>query len=145
MAAARLPVNEAASVSSQAVAWLMQFRFEREASAWVSSRSLLDVWAYTQLAGERGASGPVETALLQELKRATPVAVADAYDLLVYVPPVIELVADEVRDAGADFQTAVDERIREAIDRWQVPHETLDVSDESAIDALLARLARIAH
>lgn len=135
-----LPVNERASVTSQAVAWLMQYRFERESSAWVSSRSLLDVWAYTSLAGDRGLSGPVEVALLSELERTTPIAIAGAYDCLVYVPPVIPLLADDVRGADKVFQDAVDRRIRESIDRWRVATVSLDVSDRDSVAALLERL-----
>jgi hypothetical protein len=135
-----LPINEAATTTSQAVAWLMQLRFERESQAWVSSRSLIDVWAYTSLAGGRGVSGPVEAALLRELERATPLAVANAYDALVYVPPTIPLVADEVRGDDIAFQAAVDERIHEAIIRWHVPHEILDVNDAPAVDQLVKNL-----
>jgi AAA domain len=141
LASESLPVNESATVTSQAVAWLMQFRFERASRAWVSSRSLIDVWAYTVLAGDRGVSEPVEAALLRELERATPLAVTNAYDTLVYVPPVIPLVADEVRGADIAFQAAVDERIHDAIVRWRVPHETLDVSDAPAVDQLVKVLA----
>jgi hypothetical protein len=43
-----LPVNEDATIISQSVAWLLQYRFEREQTAWVAPRSLIDVWAYTR-------------------------------------------------------------------------------------------------
>jgi hypothetical protein len=58
MAARGLPINEAATVSSQLVACLLQYRLERERSAWVASRSLIDVWAYTvQASGRHGRPG----------------------------------------------------------------------------------------
>lgn len=136
-----LPVNERATVTSQAVAWMMQYRFEREAAVWVSSRSLLDVWAYTSLAGERAISSAVEAALLDELERATPLAILGAYDALIYVPPTIPLHADDVRGADRDFQRAVDVRIKQSIDRWSVATVTVDVSDPSAVAALLGQLA----
>jgi hypothetical protein len=118
----------------------MQYRFERESRVWVSSRALLDVWAYTSLAAERGISGPVEAALFSELERATPLAMAGVYDVLVYVPPVIPLQADDVRGADRGFQVAVDRRIRESIDRWRVAMVTVDVSDQDSVAALLGRL-----
>jgi hypothetical protein len=140
-----LPVNQRASVASQAVAWLMQYRFERELSAWVSSRSLLDVWAYTVLAGERGVSGPIEAALLSELERSTQAAIVGAYDVLVYVPPAIPLIADDIRDVDKVFQSAVDARISKSIARWEVAHDTVDVSNPGAVAILLERLVALAH
>jgi predicted ATPase len=137
-----LPVNEEASVTSQVVAWLMQFRFEREHRDWVSSRSLIDVWAYTSLAGERAASDPVEAVLLSELERSTRLAIEGAYEVLIYVPPVIPLVGDDVREADAAFQRSVDERITDLIKRWHLAHETVDVNDSDAVLDMFATLER---
>jgi nicotinamide riboside kinase len=140
LASKGLPVNEEATVPSQLVAWLMQYRFEREGTAWVSSRSLIDVWAYTALAAARSALDPVEEALVDELARATQLAVDGAYDELIYVAPRIPLVADDVRADDRNFQRSTDEAIRRALDDWQVPHTIVDVSDPAAINALTSRL-----
>jgi hypothetical protein len=133
-------VNEAATVPSQLVAWLMQYRFERESTTWVSSRSLIDVWAYTALAAARGSLDPVEEALVDELARATRLAVDGAYDELIYVAPGIPLVADDVRAADSNFQRSTDEAIRRALDDWRIPHVRLEVTDSKAVDTLISRL-----
>jgi hypothetical protein len=52
------------------------------------------------------------------------------------------LKADDVRPAGEPFQAATDEAIREALDRWDVPHMTLDVRDRPAVQDLVDRLSR---
>jgi hypothetical protein len=134
-----LPVNERATVPSQLVAWLLQYRLERERSAWVASRSLIDVWAYTALAAERAELDRIEEALVGELELATPLAIADAYDELIYVAPKIPLVADDVRPDDVDFQRMTDEVIRRALHDWRIPHVHVDVTDSIAIDLLISR------
>jgi nicotinamide riboside kinase len=136
-----LPVNEQATVASQTIAWLIQYRLEREQPAWVASRSLIDVWAYTTLAAGRWENGPVDTGLFQELERVTALALSGAYDELIYVPPLIALQADEVRPAGEAFQRATDEAIVKALAQWEVPHTSVDVRDRPAVAALIERLA----
>jgi ABC-type glutathione transport system ATPase component len=136
-----LPVNEAATVSSQTIAWLLQFRLEREQAAWVTSRSLIDVWSYTVQAARRGILDTIESAMFEELERAMPFAVSGAYDALIYIAPMIALKADDVRPAGESFQAATDEAIREALDRWDVPHMTVDVRDRPAVQDLVDRLS----
>jgi nicotinamide riboside kinase len=136
-----LPVNEDATIISQSVAWLLQYRFEREQPAWVAPRSLLDVWAYTVQAARRGTPAPVETALVEELERSTLVAVAERYDHLIYIPPRIGLQADDVRPSGVEFQRSTDEAIGSALARWQIPHTSLDVRDRGAVQALINRIA----
>ena len=140
MAAQGLPINEAATVPSQLVAWLLQYRLERELSAWVASRSLIDVWAYTVEASDRQDLDSVERALMTELALATPLAVAETYDELIYVPPRIRLVADDARSADETFQRTIDAGIRKALADWQVPHIELDVRDSRAVHALFACL-----
>jgi nicotinamide riboside kinase len=142
LAARGLPVNEAATVSSQMVAWLLQFRLEREQPAWVASRSLIDVWSYTVQAASRGTLGAVEAMMIDELERAMPLALAGAYDALIYVPPLIALKADDVRPAGDAFQRATDEVIRRALETWSVAHETVDVRNRPAVQELVDRLSR---
>jgi nicotinamide riboside kinase len=141
LASRGLPVNEEATVTSQTLAWLLQYRFEREQSDWVAPRSLIDVWAYTVQAAERHEPTPVESVLLEELERSTPVAVAERYDELIYIPPRIALQADEVRPSGEGFQRSTDEAIVSVLARWQIPYTTLDVRDRSAVQALIDRLA----
>jgi nicotinamide riboside kinase len=144
LSARGLPVNEDATVASQLVAWLLQYRLERERAAWISSRSLIDVWAYTVQAAARRDLDPVEEALMQELAQATPLAIVGTYDELIYVPPRISLIADDVRPADEAFQHSTDEAIRRALDDWQVPHVCLDVRDTRAVAELIARLHEVA-
>lgn len=141
LAGRELPVNEQATVASQVIAWLIQYRLEREQAAWVAPRSLIDVWAYTALAAGRRQEGAVDTALFEELGRAMPYALRGAYEELIYIPPLIALQADDVRPAGEAFQRATDEAILEALDRWEVPHTSVDVRDRPAVTALIERLA----
>jgi nicotinamide riboside kinase len=139
MAEQGLPVNKAATVVSQTVAWLMQYRFEHEIDAWVASRSLIDVWAYASQAADRGDLDSVEQALMQELTSATRLAIKDAYDELIYVPPRITLVADDARSAEESFQRSTDAEIRAALADWGVRHVEVDVRDEEAVQAMIAR------
>jgi len=140
LAARGLPVNEEATVPSQLVAWLLQYRLERERAAWVASRSLIDVWAYTVQAAARRDLDPVEEALMQELAEATPLAIVGTYDELIYVPPRIPLVADDVRPADEAFQSSTDESIRKALLDWDIPHTSVDVRDPKAVQAVIDRL-----
>jgi nicotinamide riboside kinase len=142
LAAQGLPINDAATVTSQVVAWLLQYRLERERNAWVASRSLIDVWVYTTQAATSHELDPIERALVTELAGATPLAIKDAYDELIYVPPRITLVADDARSADKDFQDSIDAGIREALADWRIDHVELDVRDEQAVDALVERLRR---
>jgi nicotinamide riboside kinase len=136
-----LPVNEKATVTSQTLAWLLQYRFEREQPDWVAPRSLIDVWAYTAQAAVRHEPTTLESALLEELERATPIAIAERYDDLIYIPPRIELHADDVRPSGEEFQTSTDKAIVSALTQWAIPHTVLDVTDRGAVQAELQRLA----
>jgi nicotinamide riboside kinase len=145
LAARGLPVNEDATVSSQTVAWLLQFRLEREQPEWVASRSLIDVWAYTVQAAARVKLAAVEAAMFAELEQAMPVAIEHAYDALIYVPPLIPLKADDVRPAGAAFQDATDEAIRGALQRWDVAHVSVEVRDRAAVQAVVDRLVRVSR
>jgi predicted ATPase len=140
LAGRELPVNEQATVASQMIAWLIQYRLEREQAAWVAPRSLIDVWAYTALAAGRRQSGAIDAALFEELGRAMPHALCGAYEELIYIPPLIALEADDVRPTGEAFQRATDEAILEALAHWEVPHTSVDVRDRPVVTALIERL-----
>jgi AAA domain len=140
LAARGLPVNRSATVSSQLVAWLLQYRLERGSPDWVSSRSLIDVWAYTVAAARQREPGSIEQAMMDELEQATPLAIRGAYDTLVYIQPRIPLTRDEVRSADEGFQREIDKLIGEALARWAVPHRGLDVRDSGAVRALIDTL-----
>jgi nicotinamide riboside kinase len=142
LAARGLPVNQSATISSQTVAWLLQYRLEREQPAWVAPRSLIDVWAYAVLAADRNRSDPLEQMMVAELAAATPLAMAGAYDELVLIPVGVPLVADDVRSADEGFQHSTDAAIQRALADWDVPHTRLDVRDSEAVEALIDRLAR---
>src|SRR5580704_3701177 len=129
LAGRNLPVNESATVTSQTLAWLLQYRFEREQRDWVAPRSLIDVWAYTVQAADRRQPTPLESALLEELRQTTPIAVAERYDHLIYIPPRIALKADGVRPTGEEFQHSTDEAIVASLAQWRIPHSVLDVTD----------------
>ncbi|HUA12816.1 MAG TPA: AAA family ATPase [Solirubrobacteraceae bacterium] len=140
LAARGLPINDQASVTSQTLAWLLQFAFERERNSWVAPRTLIDVWAYAVQAAERRELSALETALLEELHRATPLAALERYDELLYIPPRIALQGDGVRPTDEEFQRSTDAAILTALSDWRVPHTVLDVTDRGAIDAELERL-----
>jgi nicotinamide riboside kinase len=141
LASRGLPVNDEATVTSQTLAWLLQYRFEREQPDWIAPRSLIDVWAYTAQAAVRHEPTTLESALLEELERVTPIAVAKRYDELIYIPPRIALQADGVRPTEAGFQRSTDEAISAALAEWRIPHTVLDVTDRRAAEAVLDRLA----
>jgi AAA domain len=144
LATSGLPVSETATVTSQTLAWLLQYRFEREQHSWVAPRSLIDIWAYTVQAAERSEPTAVEHALLGELERATRIAIAESYDELIYLPPRIPLQGDDVRPADPRFQRATDAAIASALRQWQVPHTVLDISDGEAVERQIAHLTQIA-
>ncbi len=141
LAAQGLPVNDQATVTSQTLAWLLQFRFERELDMWVAPRTLIDVWAYTLQSAARQEMSALEDGLLAELRRATPLAVAGRYDELIYIPPRIALQADGVRPTDEEFQRETDEAILTALAEWRIAHTILDVTDRGAVEAELERLA----
>ncbi len=138
MAAQALPLNQEATVASQALAWLIQLRLETGTTPWISMRSLLDVWAYAMLAAERHYGDAVDRALSDELTAVTKALMPDRYDLLFYLPPRIPLVADNVRSADQGFQTAVDRKINTALNDWRIPHVELDVLAPNARSRALA-------
>jgi nicotinamide riboside kinase len=140
LAARGLPVNEQATVTSQTLAWLLQFRFERELDRWVAPRTLIDVWAYTLQAAARQEMSALEDGLLDELYRATPLAVAGRYDELIYIPPRIALQGDGVRPTDEEFQRHTDEAILTALVDWRIAHTVLDVTDRGTVEAELERL-----
>jgi hypothetical protein len=140
MAAQGLPINQAATVTSQAVAWLLQLRYEQEGDRWVAARSLIDIYVYATLAAERTAT-ILERALLAELEAATKTLLAQSrYDLLVYLPPVLALQADDVRDPDPRFQAAVDAGIRLLLGEWELEHLVLDPHAPDAVEQVLLRL-----
>jgi nicotinamide riboside kinase len=141
LAARGLPVNEEATVTSQTLAWLLQYRFEREQHRWVAPRTLIDVWAYTVQAAARQQLTTVEGGLLEELRHATPLAIAERYDQLIYIPPRIALEADGVRPTDEEFQRSTDDAIVNALADWRIPHTVLDVTDRAAVDVEIERLA----
>jgi nicotinamide riboside kinase len=142
MAAQGLPVNQDATVTSQCLAWLMQLSLESEFDDWISMRSLVDVWAYTALAYGRASPARLDTALFNEVTKATRLLLGGRYDVLFFLPPRIPLVADDVRSDDEAFQAAVDEKIREGLETWGVERIVLDVTDEDAIPAAVERVRR---
>jgi hypothetical protein len=141
MATRGLPINQAATVTSQAIAWLLQLRWEHEGSSWIAARSLIDIYAYAALAAERGAT-VLEQALLEELEGATRALLAQPrYDALVYLAPVLALRPDDVRDSDPSFQSAVDRRIRLLLAEWELEYLTLDPRAPDAVEQVLVRLA----
>jgi hypothetical protein len=141
MATRGLPINQAASVTSQAIAWLLQLRWEQEGRSWIAARSLIDIYTYAALAAERGAT-LLEHALLGELEGATRALVAQPrYDVLVYLAPMLALRPDDVRDPDPSFQSAVDSRIRLLLVEWKLEYLTLDPRAPDAVEQVLVRLA----
>jgi hypothetical protein len=96
MADRGFPINEEATVVSQVLAWLLQQTFEAEQAAWISARSLVDVWAYASLAAARDPD-PFSRELFAALTTVTRTEVQDRYTVLLYVPPRIPLLPDTVR------------------------------------------------
>jgi hypothetical protein len=142
MAARGLPINQEATVTSQAIAWLLQLQYEEEGERWVAARSLIDIYVYAMLAAERAVT-VIERTLLGELEAATRTLLAGPrYDLLVYLPPVLGLQADDVRDPDPRFQVAVDERIRLLLGEWELEHLVLDPRKSNAVEKVLSRLRR---
>jgi len=144
MAAQGLPVNQDATVTSQALAWFIQVNLEESSTNWVSMRSLIDIWAYTALAAERHEPTRLERAIADEMQRATKAMAVGRYDLLFYLPPRIPLVADDVRSSDPAFQAAVDARIRECLAEWRVPYLEVDVTAADAMARVNREVERVA-
>lgn len=136
-----LPVNEEATVTSRTLAWLLQYRFEREQMAWVAPRSLIDVWAYALLAAARHEPTPLEHALLEELKGSTPIAVTETLR-----PHHLHTAPDPApsgwRSAWRGGVPAFDRwAIVSALARWKISHTVLDVTAREDVEAEIERLA----
>lgn len=145
MAARGLPVNESATVVSQCIAWLIQIGLEEETRRWVSMRSLVDVWAYGALAAERTNATLIDAALFEHLTKATRALVVSRYDVLFYLPPRIPLIADDVRSADPAFQSAVDGKIRGALNTWALDYVEVDVTHIDAVERAKAEVQRAAQ
>jgi hypothetical protein len=142
LAEQELPLNYEATVESETVAWLTQLRLETQTAEWVSQRTLLDVWAYASLAAERHPTTPVGRALLAELSVLTrELLLRGQYQILFYLPPRIPLRADALRLDDHGFQTAVDDRIRGALEDHGTSYVELDASEHDVLRHALERIA----
>ena len=137
-----IQVNKDAGVDTQAIGWFVQYRYEHEHESWISSRSMLDVLAYAAVPATERTLGEYERHLLEQMTLATrDHLLSGCYDLLIYTPPRIPLVADEVRIADQQFQTATDAFIAARLEEWSVPHHAIDVTDAGIADRIV-ELAR---
>lgn len=143
MAKQGLPINQEASVASQTLAWLLQQQFEGDHTSWVASRSLVDIWAYTALAAERDTS-PLAQSTFATLTTVTQRILVGRYTALLYLPPRVPLRPDEIRPADVHFQARIDELIRGALDRWQLPHLEIDATLPDVYERAL-RYVKDAH
>lgn len=139
-----LPINKEATVTSQTLAWLLQLELESTDSAWIATRTLIDVWAYGVLAAARSKHSDLESALLEQLSTTTERLLPSRYDMLFYLPPRIPLQADEARVADEGFQTQTDLTIRSGLERWSVDYVEIDVTAPDAQEHVLAQVARVA-
>jgi cytidylate kinase len=57
MSSRGLPINQDATVTSQALAWLIQLELEASEQMWVSTRSLIDTWSYPVSVDTAGLAG----------------------------------------------------------------------------------------
>jgi hypothetical protein len=142
MAEHGLPINEEATVASQVLAWLLQQEFEAGEPEWVSSRSLIDVWAYAALAADRD-QDRLAQALFTSLTAVTQTEVQDRYTALVYLPPRIPLRPDVVRPHSEAFQRATDAQIRAGLSAFGISYREVDVSRPAACDEALSELQRL--
>ena len=140
MAAEGLPINERATVVSQALAWTRQMRLEEERSSWVAMRSLVDVWAYAREAAERSPVSALDEALLRELTELTRRLTPSRYDALYYLPPRIPLESDGVRSSDPEFQAAIDQRIRCALAEWRLEYFEVDITERDALQGAFSYL-----
>lgn len=143
MLARGLPINTEATVVSQTLAWLLQLELEASQTMWIATRSLIDVWAYGALAAHRAEQSELEMALFNQLSTTTEALLPMRYDALFYLPPRIPLRADEARLADEEFQKQTDAMIRSGIERWNVDHVEIDVTDPDAEAQVLEHVARL--
>lgn len=139
-----IAVNMDATVETQAIGWFLQYQFEHSRRSWISSRSMLDVLAYAAVPAGSRELGDAEACLLEQMTEATRCHLADRpYDLLIYTPPRIPLVADEVRVADTEFQHQTDQYIGLQLRSWGVEHHEIDVTADDAVDQVMRLAAAI--
>lgn len=119
-----LPINEKTSLDAQA--WILHTQITEELVAAhrypvvLCDRSVLDNFVYLLLAAGRHAA--LETLVDSWLP---------SYDLLVHVPIVDSLHVDGVRSADPAFQQAVEQRLRQEIQRRTLPLLDLDADSRN--------------
>ena len=139
-----IAVNKDAGVDTQAIAWFLQYQFEHEHDSWITSRSMLDILAYAAVPAAERDLTVVEQTLLDQMTLATrDHLLAGHYDLLIYTPPRIPLVADEVRIADDQFQADTDAFILARLTEWNTPHLLVDVTDPDAYATIQASATAI--
>ena len=121
-----LPLNEDTNVAAQS--WILHSQVAEEVLAAAKypvvlcDRSVLDNYVYLLLAD--GPQQPLEAFLESWLQ---------TYDLLVHVPIVEgEVLEDGIRSTSRSFQRAVDDRLREELDRRAVARLELDAEKRSS-------------
>ncbi len=140
-----LPSNEETTLAAQA--WILHTQIADEIVAAARSpvvicdRSVLDNFVYLLLA--TGSPGFLDSVVHGWL---------DTYDLLIHVPMVQVPRADGVRSSSPAFQSAVDERLREELERrglnpleldTERRSDWLDVAERAALLLLAPRQLRL--
>jgi hypothetical protein len=112
-------------------------------SAWIATRTLVDVWAYGVLAAARSTRSEIEAALLKQLTATTERLLLGRYDALFYLPPRIPLKADDARVADEEFQAQTDATIRSGLELWNVSFVEIDVTSPDAEERVLTQVGAI--
>jgi nicotinamide riboside kinase len=97
--------------------WLIakQIELENEIGNWVADRSCIDLFAYIHLLFSE------ESALI-EFATKTLVPRFSKYDLVLYLPSGQFAIEDDgVRTTDIEFQRAVDERVRDILEKNKIP------------------------
>jgi len=117
-----LPLNEDARLESYYRYVQLQLESERLATTTdvISDRTLVDLLAYVEVNNDRRIPGGFVDMLREIVRRE-----AAYYDLHCYLPLEFELEVDGVRSADRLYQSAVDSRILEIIQRFGLPFVTI--------------------
>jgi nicotinamide riboside kinase len=129
-----LPINRETTIPAQS--WILHTEIAEElvaaakAEIVICDRSVLDNYCYLIYAGQAPMLEPL-------VKWWT-----STYHLLIKVPIVETPQFDGTRDVDASFQSAIDEKIDEVLERWGIPTLRLDSArrDHWAADSLEAIL-----
>jgi nicotinamide riboside kinase len=99
-------LDKGVDVATEYVMIEKQIELEQYSRPWIADRCLIDIWAYCKVLFPDEA--PLLNTIVQKLKETE-------YDIIVYIPPEFPIEDDGIRSTDTQFQTNIDNAIKEIL------------------------------